>query len=179
MTDSTLPVSSPQEIPYGYCHCGCNKKTKLITHTRTSEGLVRGQPFRFIKGHNGRNNPAQTEAANKASVRSHKENAIVNNLEKAYEVDVRTGCWIWKRSLTAKGYGKLFVNGKSVTAHKYIYELHKGSVPDGLVLDHLCRNRNCVNPDHLEPVTQKENVLRGERMRVNAGAVTTSDKEMQ
>lgn len=64
------------------------------------------------------------------------------------------------------GYGEFFtqrVNGKvkMVHAHRFSYEVVKGKIPDGLVIDHLCRNSKCVNPDHLEPVTQKENIIRG------------------
>ena len=69
-------------------------------------------------------------------------------------------CWLWKGS-TLLGYGIIGVNGKLQRVHRIYYELHKGEIPNGLVLDHLCRVRNCVNPDHLEPVTLGTNVLRG------------------
>ena len=69
--------------------------------------------------------------------------------------------WLWKRGRDGPGYGKLKVNGKSVGAHRYAYELLVGPVPAAMELDHLCRIRHCVNPDHLEVVTRKENILRG------------------
>ena len=71
-------------------------------------------------------------------------------------------CWIWTAQKT-KGYGRFHQNSKvgDVMAHRFSYELEKGKIPDGLYLDHLCRNRGCVNPKHLEPVTNKENILRG------------------
>ena len=73
----------------------------------------------------------------------------------------KNGCWNWEGSLTNDGYGICSYKGKNKVAHRLIYELINGKVPDGLQLDHLCRNRKCVNPDHLEIVTCKENVRRG------------------
>jgi hypothetical protein len=61
-----------------------------------------------------------------------------------------------------KGYGAFMVGGRNVRVHRWAYETLVGPIPDGLVIDHLCRVRNCVNPDHLEPVTHRENIRRGE-----------------
>lgn len=72
-----------------------------------------------------------------------------------------SGCWQWTgHTATTKGYGKIKRLGKVTGAHRHIYNLYKGAIPDGLELDHLCRNPSCVNPDHLEPVTKQENILR-------------------
>lgn len=76
-----------------------------------------------------------------------------------------SGCWEWTGGLS-RGYGQwhhAYISGKSTSriAHRVMYELRKGPIPKGLALDHLCRNRKCVNPDHLEPVTHRENILRG------------------
>lgn len=72
-----------------------------------------------------------------------------------------TGCTLFMGSQQKEGYGRVCFNGKVHLAHRVSYEMHVGPIPDGLVLDHLCRVPGCVNPRHLEPVTNRENVFRG------------------
>lgn len=72
------------------------------------------------------------------------------------------GCWNWTAHKNMWGYPIFWFNGKNIMAHRFSYEMTKGNIPVGLFLDHLCRNRECVNPDHLEPVSTRENILRGE-----------------
>lgn len=81
------------------------------------------------------------------------------SFEENIRPDVRTGCWHWSGRVGPRGYG-IFGN-KNSSAHRLAYEMRCGPVPDGLVIDHLCRNPLCVNPEHLQAVTQKENTLRG------------------
>jgi hypothetical protein len=71
-------------------------------------------------------------------------------------------CWEWTAGCNNSGYGIAYVApGKQKVAHRALYEELVGSIPEGLDLDHLCRNRRCVRPDHLEPVTRRENLRRG------------------
>lgn len=72
------------------------------------------------------------------------------------------GCWEWQGPVNHNGYGQMYAHKKKMTTHRFSYESFIGPVPDGLQIDHLCRNRKCCNPDHLEAVTQRENMLRGE-----------------
>lgn len=74
-----------------------------------------------------------------------------------------SGCWEWTGKICYYGYGIFYQSppDKRLRAHRYSYELHKGPINKGLHIDHLCRNRKCVNPNHLEAVTRKENILRG------------------
>ena len=74
-----------------------------------------------------------------------------------------SGCWLWLGGTSNGSYGNLHIKGTDnfVYAHRFSYELHKGAIPPELEIDHLCRNTLRVNPDHLEAVTRRENVLRG------------------
>lgn len=77
------------------------------------------------------------------------------------QVQKSEGCWLWLGKRDQKGYGTVRWKQQQKGAHRVSYEALVGPIPEGLTLDHLCRVRNCVNPAHLEPVTHRENVLRG------------------
>jgi hypothetical protein len=73
-----------------------------------------------------------------------------------------SGCWLWTGCLNSKGYGRFSFGGVVQNAHRVAYQLFRGSIPESLHIDHLCRVRCCVNPDHLEPVTPLDNTRRGD-----------------
>lgn len=82
-----------------------------------------------------------------------------------YRIDEETGCWLWTGALNNKGYGTIGETIADYTtkhhyAHRLSYTMHKGPIPDGLVVDHMCNVRNCVNPDHLQVLTNRENIER-------------------
>src|SRR6266700_441189 len=72
-----------------------------------------------------------------------------------------SGCWMWT-GCTVRGYGQMRLKGQRIYTHRASYMIFKGSIPEGMVIDHLCRTPECINPNHLEAVTNKENLLRGE-----------------
>jgi len=72
-------------------------------------------------------------------------------------IDQQTGCHVWTGARKSAGYGQIQIGGKSMLAHRVSYAMHHGPIPAGLEIDHLCRNPSCINPDHLEAVTQVEN----------------------
>lgn len=69
------------------------------------------------------------------------------------------GCWIWEGTKTKLGYGQFRLNGVLTSPHRVMYMLAYGSIPHGAEIDHLCRVRNCVNPDHLRAVSHSENQM--------------------
>lgn len=91
------------------------------------------------------------------AARSSLEAALASGIE----VDPATGCHNWTKNLHVCGYGRVTYRGRSHWTHRAAFEISNGPVPEGLELDHLCRNRACCNPEHLEPVTHKVNTLRG------------------
>jgi hypothetical protein len=77
------------------------------------------------------------------------------------------GCWIWRASVSHKGYGHYRFRGRVWQAHRAVYTILRGEIPEGMQIDHLCRVRGCVNPAHLEVVTPLENWVRGYSVTAN------------
>lgn len=83
-----------------------------------------------------------------------------------------SGCWLWMGT-TVDDYGRFWCNGRVRRVHRYVYETVRGAIPDGLTIDHRCNTTICVNPDHLDAVTNKANVLRSSNpTAVNARKMT-------
>ena len=102
-----------------------------------------------------------------------REKAADNLLKHVLENE--QGCWIWQKGKTHNGYPLVSVARVMRYAHRLQYERTKGPIPPGMDLDHLCRNRDCINPEHLEPVTRSENLRRGagaQMLRARHAAVT-------
>lgn len=118
------------------CECGCRRPVTLNKY----------RIVRFIKGHNAR------AARIKDSDR--------------YAIDPVTGCWNWLLAKNDTGYGIETLEYVKYLAHRRFYQDKYGPIPDGLQLDHRCKNRGCVNPDHLEPVTNKVNSRRASKMKL-------------
>lgn len=126
------------------CQCGCGQPAPIATGNHARYGYVKGQPVRYIRHHFS---PQR------------------KNIDAMYVVDP-AGCWVWQGNIES-GYGRI---GNRL-AYRVFYERVRGKTAPGLQLDHVCRNRACVNPDHLEPVTRTENVRRGAQTRLSVGDV--------
>jgi hypothetical protein len=88
------------------------------------------------------------------------------------KVDMTYSCWYWRANKRG-GYGQFWYEGRFVGAHRYAYELLVGKIPEGLHIDHLCKNKSCVNPAHLDPTTNRDNLLRAGTNPAAVNAIKT------
>ena len=100
----------------------------------------------------------------------------LEKFEQKYTPEPNSGCWLWTAGVSPLGYGQCsdgpYGERRTQYAHRVAYELFKGPIPAGIGLDHLCRVRSCVNPDHLEPVSQRTNLMRGRTLAARFAAQT-------
>ncbi len=127
------------------CECGCGQRTNFLQMSWAKKGWIKGEPRRFVHGH---------------SIPIPIETRFWSKVKKT------EGCWLWIASFARHGYGAFsdFKAKRTFKAHRFSYALANGSIAKDLVIDHKCFVRNCVNPAHLEAVTQAEN-LRRSRVR--------------
>lgn len=138
-------------VEYGLCECGCGRETNI--GNRNDKGQTKGQPNRYLRGHGSKGKtPEYIEE------------------DRGYS----TPCWVWNRYTDLAGYGRKGVLGKTQLAHRWYWESVNGPVPDGLVVDHLCNVKGCVNPEHLEPVTQSENQYRAVKYHMDSKVAGTA-----
>jgi len=134
------------------CECGCGEPAPVASFTDRARGYEKGKPRRFVNGHQ-----------NRGRISSLRRKHVLD--ERYFSIEdkgYKTPCWVWKRATVGeRGYGQVSVCGKKVVAHRAVWEERIGPWPAGLQADHLCRVRLCVNPDHIEPVTQSVNQRRG------------------
>lgn len=95
---------------------------------------------------------------------------LVERLMEHLWFDPNSGCWLWTGWDSGNGYGKISVNGKAMMAHRVVYALEIGPVPENMILDHeVCNTRCCCNPGHLDPCTVQVNTHRGEAVLFGSG----------
>lgn len=135
--EPVLGQTAPTDEEMIQCACGC----KAWRTRKDKNGRMRT----FLKGHQMR-------------ARMNDESKFWARVEKGSRPE---DCWVWLGRNRSKGYGVVRWRGHHALPHRVAWELARGSIPVGLTIDHLCRNRRCVNPSHLEPVPNRTNILRG------------------
>lgn len=132
----------PLPNPSGLCLCGCGQPTRVAKKNVSRLGWVAGMPIRYIWGH-----------------KCHE----YKRMDSYHEEDrgFTSPCWIWDGHRNDDGYGIITTDEGQRGAHRVYYVRYRGAIPEGLEPDRLCRQRDCVNPWHQEPVTRAENTRRG------------------
>ena len=136
----------------GLCECGCGGAAPIAKVTNRPRGYVAGQPLRFIQTHSARKQGAP--------------------LDSKYRIDDETGCWHWLGYIDKGGYGAYNYDGHYTSAHRAVWQLHYDiTLPRHLQVDHLCQQRDCVNPAHLQVTTAMTNMRRRTSVRLSEADV--------
>lgn len=138
---ATSNYTSKDEIPYGYCHCGCGQKTKIAKKTSTRDKTRKGEPMQFVSRHQ----------------------KYIQLWERFWSKVLITAdgnqCWLWTSSNDGRrGYGHFNINGKPEKANRIAWQYPNYVIPDGLFVLHSCDNPRCCNPKHLFLGTHQDNM---------------------
>lgn len=146
-----IPMSEPQPWRCPYCRA------------KPNEPCWEGRRSRFVESHRARLHPPKTRWRNStpSPVDERSRRAVdILPANVTTRIEFTDHCWTWRGAANGGGYGSVLHEGRTWSTHKLAYELLVGPVPDGLQIDHLCLNKRCCNPTHLEPVTAKQNMNR-------------------
>ena len=137
-----------QDVPYGYCHCGCGQLAPVAPYSSKRLGWTKGRPIQYINGH------YRPPISDRFWSR----------------VDRSGDCWLWTGTIQHGGYGVLRINGKTMRAHRLAWEFEHGEIPENMVVMHICDNPRCVRVSHLRLGTQLDNIAdRGSKERQSHG----------
>ena len=141
------------------CECGCGLPTNLAP--AAVRGYKKGEPYRYLHGHRPWTVEQKTKMSHFHGTPLERFEGKVNKNGPVVKAELGP-CWLWMGAMDkSTGYGAMGFYGKTERTHIVAFKLFKGDIPYGLEIDHLCRIRLCVNPDHLDAVTQQVNLMRG------------------